>query len=368
MAYNIQKVFSQLRNKINEREDELLSHVDKKFNKLYFKEELIKDSEILPNKIKTFLEKCRNINNEWNDDKLISLVNDCINIENTVKDIKALNNKVKRYSSINYKIDFLPKKGEIYYFSQKIKNFGKISHKIFKYSFRECPINIDENKRYEVQGINQNIIIKKGKNSWTGILCQNELKKNKFHVWKIEPLCNIKNIMVGVAPSDFEINYSSYQDCGWYFCCCCNGLFSGAPHNYKNKKTSINFIDGDDIIMIMDTQKGILKCIIGDNDEELLYNNIPLDKPLFPAIFLRDKNDSIEIINIKYKSIKKFSKEKEKKILSKIKDNDLNKEIKDEEFKSDLKREKKNEKEEKKEKERDKLKKGDKEKEKKSKK
>jgi hypothetical protein len=97
----IQKVFSQLRNKINEREDELLSHVDKKFNKLYFKEELIKDSEILPTKIKTFLEKCRNINNEWNDDKLISLVNDCINIENTVKDIKALNNKVKKYSSIN---------------------------------------------------------------------------------------------------------------------------------------------------------------------------------------------------------------------------------------------------------------------------
>ena len=80
----IQKVFSQLRNKINEREDELLSHVDKKFNKLYFKEELIKDSEILPTKIKTFLEKCRNINNEWNDDKLISLVNDCINIENIV--------------------------------------------------------------------------------------------------------------------------------------------------------------------------------------------------------------------------------------------------------------------------------------------
>ena len=32
--------------------------------------------------------------------------------------------------------------------------------------------------------------------------------------------------------------------------------------------------------MIMDTQKGILKCIIGDNIEELLYTNIPLDKPL----------------------------------------------------------------------------------------
>ena len=56
--------------------------------------------------------------------------------------------------------------------------------------------------------------------------------------------------------------------------------FFWSPQNYKNKIASIKFIEGDDIIMIMDTQKGILKCIIGDNIEELLYTNIPLDKPL----------------------------------------------------------------------------------------
>jgi len=363
----IQKVFTQLRNIINEREDELLSHVDKKFNKLFFKEELIKESEILPTKIKTFLEKSRNINNEWNDDNLIHLVNDCINIENTVKDIKSLNNKVKRCSAINFKIDFFPKKGEIDYFSQKIKNFGKISHKNFKYSFRECPLNIDEDKRYEVQGENQNILKKVGKNKWIGILCQNELKKDRIHIWKIETLSNIKNIIVGVAPYDFDISNSTYQDCGWYFCCCCSGLFSGAPHNYKNKKTSNNYDVGNDIIMIMDTTKGILKCIIEDKNEEILYTDIPLDKPLFPAIFLKDKNDSIEIINIKYKSIKKNLKEEKKKEKPEKQDNILNEKIEEDlklDLKLDLKRKKKDEKEDKKEKERYKFKKEKKEKQK----
>jgi len=54
---NIQKVFTKLRNYINEREDELLMDVDKKFNELYFNEEIIKESENLPNMIQTSIEK-----------------------------------------------------------------------------------------------------------------------------------------------------------------------------------------------------------------------------------------------------------------------------------------------------------------------
>jgi hypothetical protein len=175
---NIQKVFSKLRNKINEREDELLSHVDKKFGKLFFKEELIKKSEILPTKIKNSLEKGRNINNnEWNDSNLNSLINDCINIEYNIKDIKTINEKIKKCNSINIKIDFYPNTGEINRFIETIKKFGKISHKKFKYAFRECPLNIEENKSYKICGENQDILTKVGKNCWTGILCQNGLKK-----------------------------------------------------------------------------------------------------------------------------------------------------------------------------------------------
>ena len=311
---NIQKVFSKLRNKINEREDELLSHVDKKFGKLFFKEELIKESEILPTKIKNSLEKGKNINNEWNNNNLNSLINDCINIEHNIKDIKTINEKIKKYNSINIKIDFYPKDDEINRFIETIKKFGKISHKKFKYAFRECPLNIDENKRYKVFGENEDILAKVGNKCWTGILCQNELKKNDIHTWKIKILKTLEhNILIGVAPSDFDINSSSYQNCGWYFCCCCCQLFSGPPHNHKNKGTNLSSGNIINIKMIMDTKRGILKCILDNSGEYELYNDIPLDKPLFPAVFLRNKNDSVKIICVNYRNHNIYSKEVPKK-------------------------------------------------------
>ena len=47
----------------------------------------------------------------------------------------------------------------------------------------------------------------------------------------------------------------------------------------------------------MDMNKKTLNFIINekDKDKEDSFKNIPIDKPLFPAIFLWDKNDSIEI-------------------------------------------------------------------------
>ena len=45
----IQKIFTNIRNILNNREDELLEKVDKEFEKLYFKENILKDIEKLPN-------------------------------------------------------------------------------------------------------------------------------------------------------------------------------------------------------------------------------------------------------------------------------------------------------------------------------
>ena len=53
----VQKVFTKLRNSLNDREDELLSDVDKNFGELFLNENIIKESEKLPNKIKVSLEK-----------------------------------------------------------------------------------------------------------------------------------------------------------------------------------------------------------------------------------------------------------------------------------------------------------------------
>ena len=53
----IQGIFTKIRNALNDREDELLLEINKKYENIYFKEELIKECEKLPNIIKISLEK-----------------------------------------------------------------------------------------------------------------------------------------------------------------------------------------------------------------------------------------------------------------------------------------------------------------------
>ena len=42
-------------------------------------------------------------------------------------------------------------------------------------------------------------------------------------------------------------------------------------------------------------KKRTLKYIINNEDKGDSYNNIPIDKPLYPAVFLYNKNDSVQI-------------------------------------------------------------------------
>ena len=46
----------------------------------------------------------------------------------------------------------------------------------------------------------------------------------------------------------------------------------------------------------MNMNKRTLKFIIDNEDKGDSYTDIPIDKPLFPAVFLNNTNDSIEII------------------------------------------------------------------------
>ena len=49
---NVQNVFTKIKNELNKWEDELLSEIDQIYDKLFIKEELVKESEKLPYKIK----------------------------------------------------------------------------------------------------------------------------------------------------------------------------------------------------------------------------------------------------------------------------------------------------------------------------
>ena len=88
-------IFTKIRTVLNEREDELLSEVNIFHDKIFDNENIIRENEKLPNKIKLSLEKGKLIENEWNDNnKLSSVINNCINIEDNIKNIKLINDNI----------------------------------------------------------------------------------------------------------------------------------------------------------------------------------------------------------------------------------------------------------------------------------
>ena len=123
----IQKLFTQIRNTLNEREDKLLEIVDKKCDNLFFGESLIIESEKLPKEISISIEKAKKINNDWDDEnKLSSLINICLDLESQFEEINKLNNNINIYSQIPSAIKFYPGQNKIDLFLENIKSFGNI--------------------------------------------------------------------------------------------------------------------------------------------------------------------------------------------------------------------------------------------------
>ena len=166
LKLNIQNIFTKIRNTLNNREDLLLLEVDNKFNEFYGDENIIKEGEKLPNKIKISLEKGKKIEKEWNNNELNSMINDCINIENNIKDINMINENIKKVNKNNkIKMKFSPEENSINKFIENINEFGKLSYNNFKFRFRTCPNNINEKRKYIVTGENKNILTKTGTNT-----------------------------------------------------------------------------------------------------------------------------------------------------------------------------------------------------------
>jgi len=121
---NIQNIFTKIRTTLNEREDELLLEVDNKYNDIYCKE-----SE----KLKISLEKGKLINNEWNEDnKLSSIINDCINIEDNIKNINIINDNIKK-CKLNKDVE-IQFNIENEYFDNYIKSIKLLGHILDKFN------------------------------------------------------------------------------------------------------------------------------------------------------------------------------------------------------------------------------------------
>ena len=301
---NIEETFTHIKNAINEREKEVLSEVDKIINEknddLFSNEK--KKYEPTSTEIEKLLDKSKEIGEDWdNSDKISLCINDCLIIENNVKNLN--NNIIKMKENIDIKnispgVRFYPDESEaINLFLEKIKNFGYFyTNSSFK--FKKCPDNINEDKLYKISGKKENVVKKSGTDGWVGVPCQNGLGNHLEEIsWKIKILETYNGtFMVGVAPMDFDINSSSYTKCGWYFYAYCSVLYSGAPHNYKNKKTHFKKVEKE-ITVVLNMTKRTLKFIVDGEDKGESYNYIPINKPLIPVVFLYHKNDSFEIID-----------------------------------------------------------------------
>ena len=118
------------------------------------------------------------------------------------------------------------------------------------------------------------------------------------YMWKIKFLKSIKkDIMIGVSTNDFDFNSVNYNTCGWYLWCRHTPptLYSGPPFNYNGIKTNLSEIK-DEVVVIMNMKKRTLKFIINNEDKGESYIDLPIDKPIYPAVILSSQDDSIEII------------------------------------------------------------------------
>ena len=185
--------------------------------------------------------------------------------------------------------------------TQKTEMFSKCA-------WKECPEDVDENKKYSVDEKNPRIATKIG-NYWCTVIGNTPLPHNKVTSWSIKILKSKKNngdnVYIGVAPSDIDQNeMCNFNKCGWYFDCVTSALNSGAPHYYcgkpygpmKGKGWGDYVHNGDSVGIVMDTAKGELTFVLKKKKLGVAYAGIPLDKPLVPCVVLGNEGESLELV------------------------------------------------------------------------
>ena len=137
---DILQIFTGIRDELNKREDQLLKEVDQiyenKFNSKNI-DNIIKDKKF-SEKIKIYIDKGKIAEKDWNkiNNKAI-LINDCINIENTIDKINNMNISIEKYKIQDKKLNFNCNTDDII---NLIKTFGSFNKTINQ---QEVNININ---------------------------------------------------------------------------------------------------------------------------------------------------------------------------------------------------------------------------------
>ena len=138
----IQKIFTKIRTELNNREDQLLLEVDEIFEKEFHNkcvDDVLKEKKF-PDKIKEFIDKGKMAEQNWDKNENKSfLINNCINIENTITKINDMNASLEKSQKENKKLKFYSQSDEII---SSIKNYGTFNN-LKKINQQEININID---------------------------------------------------------------------------------------------------------------------------------------------------------------------------------------------------------------------------------
>ena len=136
LKIKIQKIFTEIRNALNEREDKIYEDIDKiyNFSKSVLNDEKIQKMEKLPNKSRKLIEelKLKSKDLNWRNNKLTSLVNECLNLENNLKEVNEiheLSETLKKYNPLMnfYSYEFvIDEEEDENNIIKIINNFGKL--------------------------------------------------------------------------------------------------------------------------------------------------------------------------------------------------------------------------------------------------
>ena len=294
----ISKIFTKIRNIINEREDRLLIELDSIYDQTYFKVDLIKKGEKIPNQIVNLIEKGNIlINQGWDDDnKLIEKINECINIEYNIKNIIEINESIEKCNSKKINVKFIPEDVQLTDLSENIKKFGQIFNEDNdKFIFKFKPGN---NYNISDNGLKAT---KSGSAGWNCVIIgDKEIPKDKISKWKIKINKNKFHrnnidIFIGIGPKFFKGDL--YTEC-W-------SIFSGSKNkvqiqmkakqsNYYNHNEELK--EGDIIEVIVDRKLGNLSFVVNNINYGIACSSIPKEDELYPTIVLFENPLGVEII------------------------------------------------------------------------
>ena len=213
----VQKIFTKFRNAINERENDMLSAIDKKFEDILSKEETVNKSIGLPNQVKINFEKSQSLDQYWNDNsKLSSLIYHCIKIEKDVKNINFLISEYDKCGTFHAKkINLLPGDEDITQFIQSIKAFGKLTVTIPLANIDSLILKSEEDKikfykliSKKLKNFNMNLLYRTSRD---GVECKkflNNIKKerNLIFLYLVGNDRIFGNYIVGFKNSGYDPN------------------------------------------------------------------------------------------------------------------------------------------------------------------